>query len=67
MGALTRIHINKFRLRAGKACIGIERSGRKKIYRRSVSISGPAEVVYRPEKPLACGAKAWIETRSVVS
>lgn len=63
---MTRIHVNKFRLRDGKACIGIEQSGKRKKYARTVYIDGPTTVVYRPEKPLKCGAKAWIETSASV-
>jgi len=29
-------------------------------------ISGSAKVIYSPDKPLACGAKVWIETESEV-
>ena len=25
----------------------------------SVEILGPSETIYRPEKPLSCGAKVW--------
>jgi hypothetical protein len=32
----------------------------------SVKIDGPSELVYRPDKPLSCGAKLWIETESEV-
>ena len=35
-------------------------------YARSVQILGPSTVVYRPEKPLSCGATVWIETESEV-
>jgi hypothetical protein len=31
-----------------------------------VAINGPSEFVYRPEKPLSCGARLWIETRAEV-
>ena len=31
-----------------------------------VSIDGPSELVYSPNKPLACGAKVWIETTAKV-
>jgi hypothetical protein len=31
-----------------------------------VQIEGPSEVVYSPDKPLACGARVWIETHSKV-
>ena len=27
-----------------------------------VEFFGPARLVYRPDKPLSCGAVAWIET-----
>ena len=32
-----------------------------------VEISGPSTLVYAPDKPLSCGAKVWIETRSDVT
>ena len=41
--------------------------GSKARYGRSVEIHGPSKMVYRPDKPLSCGAKLWIETNSEVS
>ncbi|MGD1909963.1 MAG: helix-turn-helix domain-containing protein [Rivularia sp. (in: cyanobacteria)] len=35
-------------------------------YAHSVKINGPCELVYRPEKPLKCGAVLWLETYSTV-
>ena len=35
-------------------------------YASSVTIHGPSKVVYRPDKPLSCGAHVWIETESQV-
>ena len=35
-------------------------------YGHEVEIDGPCKVVYRPNKPLSCGAKVWIETKSEV-
>lgn len=32
-------------------------------YAKEVTINGPCKLVYR-QKPLSCGAKAWIETNS---
>jgi len=29
-------------------------------------VLGEMELVYRPDKPLSCGAKVWIETRGEV-
>ena len=36
-------------------------------YAHSVEILGPSKVIYRPEKPLSCGARVWIETDSEVN
>jgi hypothetical protein len=33
----------------------------------SVSIAGPARLVYSPDKPLSCGATVWIETSGNVT
>ena len=35
-------------------------------YARSVRINGPSDVIYSPDKPLSCGARVWIETKSEV-
>ena len=35
-------------------------------YADEVVIMGPCRVMYRPDKPLPCGAKVWIETSSEV-
>ena len=32
----------------------------------AVIFNGPAQIIYRPEKPLACGAECWIETTAKV-
>ena len=36
-------------------------------YAHQVSINGPSKVVYRPDKPLSCGARVWIETLANVT
>ena len=35
-------------------------------YCHEVEITGPARVIYRPDKPLSCGATVWIETEAEV-
>lgn len=35
-------------------------------YARDVAIHGPSRVVYSPDKPLACGARVWVETEAEV-
>ena len=36
-------------------------------YGHEIEIDGPCKIVYRPNKPLSCGARVWIETKSEVS
>lgn len=35
-------------------------------YASSVTVHGPSTIVYRPDKPLSCGAHVWVETESPV-
>lgn len=63
-----RIYINSNTIRSNKKH-GKEyppitiRDGNKVIaYTTEVTIFGDSKVVYSPDKPLACGAKVWIET-----
>ncbi len=68
----TIIHVNQHKIRANK-CGGSlpvisAKTYRSNTYGNSAKILDAkgdvvAEVVYRPDKPLSCGAKCWIETR----
>jgi hypothetical protein len=40
--------------------------GKSVRYGMEVNILGPSKMVYRPDKPLKCGAKLWIETNAEV-
>ena len=40
----------------------IVRSGRNREYGTEVEIDGPSRIIYRPDAPLDCGARLWIET-----
>jgi len=33
----------------------------------SASVHGAVDIVYSPDKPLACGAKVWIQTHDTVT
>jgi hypothetical protein len=35
-------------------------------YAHEVEINGPCKIVYRPDAPLSCGARVWIETQAEV-
>jgi len=40
---------------------------KKKTYTaNSISIEGTSKLVYKPDKPLSCGAKVWIETTNTI-
>jgi hypothetical protein len=39
---------------------------KENIYGFEMKIKGPSSVIYRPDKPLPCGAKVWIETHAEV-
>ena len=71
-GKLKRIHINQHVIRANskreerKPPITIKTSdANHKGW--SVDVHGVSQVVYRPDKPLNCGAKVWMETTSAVT
>ncbi|NEO13553.1 MAG: helix-turn-helix domain-containing protein [Moorea sp. SIO4G2] len=38
--------------------------GSKNTYGHTVEVNGPCRVMYRPDEPLKCGARVWIETIS---
>ena len=66
-----RIHVNTHKLRFNRRhgtnnpVITIKTSHSNR-YAHKVEILGPSTVIYRPEKPLSCGARIWIETDSKV-
>lgn len=69
----TVIHVNQANIRANKKnnnqalpAISIK-TYQSNRYGKTVVITGEdglevARIVYRPDKPLSCGAKCWIET-----
>ena len=42
------------------------KTSKSNTYGDEVQIHGPSKVIYSPDKPLPCGAKVWIETKSEV-
>ena len=68
---LKRIHINQHHIKANAKDGGDRPVMTVKTYKANtichdVTIMGPSKLVYRPEQPLSCGAKVWIETHSEV-
>lgn len=68
---ITRIHINQHNIKANKRYgtnmpVITTKTYNSNKYGKSVIISGPCKIIYRPNKPLSCGAHVWIETKSKV-
>ncbi len=69
---LKRIHINQHVIRRN-AKDGTDdpvitvKTYKENTYMREAVIHGSSRVVYRPDKPLSCGAKVWIETDAEVT
>ena len=67
----TVIHVNQHVIRRNKKTGSSEpvitvKTYKTTKYSKRVKINGPCEIVYSPDRPLACGATVWIETQSVV-
>ena len=65
-GTIKRIHVNQFDIRKSEAEPLRVKTSKENLPADTVEILGPSKVVYRPDKPLSCGAKCWVETRSEV-
>ena len=72
---LTRIHVNQHVIKANHKHGKAEPPLTVKDYRRNrrahtarIMVEGQevARIVYRPSKPLSCGARCWIETKADV-
>jgi hypothetical protein len=68
---LRRIHVNQHVIRTNKRTgsndppLTVKSSqGNERCH--DVEILGPSRVIYSPEKPLACGARVWVETHSEI-
>ena len=65
--AKSKIHINSHNIKYNgkhknrqKPVIAVK--GKEKGYVTALEIPVPCRIVYKPDKPLSCGAKVWIET-----
>jgi hypothetical protein len=68
---LTRIHVDQHVIRRNKRTGADDPPISVKTYKSNVKcheveIAGPARVVYRPDRPLSCGARVWVETEAPV-
>jgi hypothetical protein len=66
-----RIHVNQHNIQANRKDGGHRpvitvKTYKSNDYAHDVMIAGPSKIVYRPDKPLSCGAHVWIETQAEV-
>ena len=71
MNLLKRIHVNMHKIRANKKYGTNEpvitvKTSKSNTYGHEVNILGPSKLIYKPNKPLSCGARGWIETTAEV-
>ena len=67
----TKIHINQHIIKRNAKTGEREpvitcKTYKENRYGHEVHIKGDCNIVYRPDKPLSCGAKVWIETEGEV-
>jgi cytidylate kinase len=66
----TIIHVNQHKIRAGEQEVLTVKTYKSNDYasEADIVVDGKvvARIVYRPETPLSCGAKVWIETENEV-
>ena len=66
----TIIHVNQHNIRANakganKKVLTVK-TYKSNVYCNEVEILGNSTIIYRPDNPLSCGAKVWIETTNEV-
>jgi hypothetical protein len=66
-----KIHVNQHKIRSNQKTGNREAVLTVKTYKSNdycheAIINGPCKVIYSPDKPLACGARVWIETDAEV-
>ena len=66
-GTIKRIHIDKTRIqRKHPGPVITVQTSKGSIKGSEVEIHGTTVIKYTPDKPLSCGAKAYMETRAEV-
>lgn len=70
-GTVKRIHVNQHMIRDDRKHGGAQPvisvvTSNGVLHGRRVTVVGPSEVIYSPDRPRKCGARVWIETRSPV-
>ena len=66
-----RIHINQHKIRSNKKNnleepVITVKTSKSNTYAKEVDILDKSKLVYKPNKPLPCGARVWIETEDKI-
>jgi hypothetical protein len=66
-----RIHVNQHNIKHNSKTgdnkpVLTVKTYKDNTYGHRVEIQGNCSIIYSPDKPLACGAKVWIETEGTV-
>lgn len=67
----TLIHVNQHVIKANRVNgeqnpVLTVKTYKSNTYAHEVEILGSSKIVYKPENPLSCGARVWIETEAEV-
>jgi len=67
----TIVHVNQHKIKSNlkhnqKEPVLTVKTYKTNTYASKVLIEGPSQIVYSPNKPLSCGARVWLETKSKV-
>lgn len=70
-GTVKRLHVDQHVIKSNRSTgredppVTVQLSTGSLKCRHAV-IHGKSELIYRPERPLSCGARLWVETRARV-
>lgn len=71
-GTVKRIHVSQPNIKSNRKhgtklpVLSVVTSSAPVLHADTVEIRGTSRLVYRPDRPLSCGARVWIETRAEV-
>jgi hypothetical protein len=68
----TIIHVNQHVIKANAKSgandpVLTVKTYKSNTYAHAVEINGPSRLIYKPNNPLSCGAKVWLETDAEVT
>ena len=65
-GTIKRIVVNRHKIRSGDAKPLSIQTSKGPVAASHILVTGPSAIVFRPERPLKCGAKVWVATKAEV-